>query len=228
MKNINKKYDLRKEKIKLKQSEKTKNTYNKILQAAIEEFAEKGYDNASLNTICAKNNISKGLIYHNFKNKDELYLRVVEECFKKLVKYLKGEKYSKSKPMENIKKLLTSRQEFFKKFENYQNIFFEVVLSPPNHLIKEIQEIRKEYDAFNIEKFRELLKSVKLRKGLTEEMAISYFLAYQEMFNGYFQNRIYNNKDLFSAGKEHDLKLLPILDIMLYGIVEDESENKKN
>lgn len=117
---------MRKGKIKLKQSEKTKNTYNKILQAAIEEFAEKGYDNASLNIICTKNNISKGLIYHNFKNKDELYLCVVEECFTKLVKHLKTEEYSKSEPMENIRKLLASRQEFFKNFENYRNIFFEL------------------------------------------------------------------------------------------------------
>lgn len=57
----------------MKQSEKTKNTYNKILSSAIEEFGEKGYDNASLNTICSKYAISKGLIYHNFKNKDNLF-----------------------------------------------------------------------------------------------------------------------------------------------------------
>lgn len=212
----------------MKQSEKTKNTYNKILQAAIEEFGEKGYDTASLNTVCTKYNISKGLIYHNFKNKDELYLCTVEECFKKLVKHLKEEKYSSDKYMENIKKLLNSRQNFFEKFPNYRNIFFGVVLSPPKHLIKEIQNIRKEYDSFNIEKFKELLKNVKLRKGITEEMAIFYFLVYQEMFNGYFQNKIYKSEDISLVGKEHDLKLLPMLDVMLYGIISDKSENDKN
>ena len=212
----------------MKQSEKTKNTYNKILQAALQEFGEKGYDNASLNIICTKYNISKGLIYHNFKNKDELYLCTVKECFTKLVKYLKNEEYSSSEYLENIKKLLASRQTFFEKFQNYGKIFFGAVLLPPKHLTQEIQEIRKEYDAFNIEKFKELLKKVKLRKGLTDEMAISYFLVYQEMFNGYFQNRIYNNEDLFSVSKEHDLKLLPILDVMLYGIIIEESDNDKN
>lgn len=206
----------------MKQSEKTKNTYNKILQSAIEEFGKNGYDNASINTICNKYSISKGLIYHNFKNKDELYLRSVEECFIKFVEYLKERDYSNNNAWKTMKKLLELRQEFFEKFQNYQNIFFGAVLSPPNHLIKEIQIIRKEYDEFNIEKFKELLKGVKLRKGITEEMAISYFLAYQEMFNGYFQNKIYNSKDLLSASKEHDLKLLPILDVMLYGIVSDE------
>ena len=49
-------------------------------------------------------------------------------------------------------------------------------------------------------------------------MGISYFLAYQEMFNGYFQNKIYKTKDLSSIGKEHDVVVSNTLDVMLYGI----------
>lgn len=44
------------------------------------------------------------------------------------------------------------------------------------------------------------------------------------MFNGYFQNKIYKTKDLSSIGKEHDVKLVSILDVMLYGIALDENE----
>lgn len=212
----------------MKQSERSKNTYNRILQSAIEEFGIKGYDNASLNTICTKYSISKGLIYHNFKNKDELYLCSVKECFTKLIEYLKKEKYSEDNAWENMKKIVTLRKEFFKKFKNYRSIFFGAIVMPPVHLIKEIQNIRKEYDEFNIGKFKDLLKGVKLRAGITEEMAISYFLVYQEMFNGYLGNKIYESKDLQSVSQEHDLKLLPILDVMLYGIVLDESRNNKN
>ena len=43
-----------------------------------------------------------------------------------------------------------------------------------------------------------------------------------------FQNKIYKSKDLTSVSKEHDLKLLPILDVMLYGIASEENENIKN
>lgn len=212
----------------MKQSEKSKKTYNKIILSAIEEFGEKGYDNASLNAICSKHKISKGLIYHNFKNKDELYLCTVEECFNKLVGYLKNGNYSSDDDWKNMKKLLELRQEFFEKNENYRNIFFSVILSPPNHLFEEIKNIRKEYDEFNIEKFENLLGTLKLRKGITKEMAISYFLTYQEMFNAYFQNKIYKSRNLSSVGKEHDLKLLPILDVMIYGISSEEIENDKN
>lgn len=208
----------------MRQLEKTKNTYNKILSSAITEFGEKGYDNTSLNVICSKYNISKGLIYHNFKNKDELYLHSVEKCINKLVDYLKQEDYSANNPWENMKKLLRLRQEFFDQFQNYRNVFFGAILSPPDHLIDEIKNIRKEYDSFNVEKFKELLRHLKLRKGITEEMAISYFLVYQEMFNDYFHNKIYKDSNFSSISKEHDLKLLSILDVMLYGVAYKEDE----
>lgn len=44
-----------------------------ILNVALKEFLMKGYENSSINSICQKAGISKGGIYHHFKNKDELY-----------------------------------------------------------------------------------------------------------------------------------------------------------
>lgn len=212
----------------MKQSEKTKNTYNKILKSAIIEFGEKGYDNSSINTICSKNNISKGLIYHNFKNKDELYVIAVKECFNKLIEYMKKGKYSKENTWKNVEKAITLRQEFFDKNINYRNIFFEAVLMPPKHLIEEINAIKKELEDFNIKTFKELLKDIKLKEGITEEMAISYFLIYQEMFNLYFEKKTNISKNLTEISSEHDLKLLPILNIMLYGIAEETNKKTRN
>lgn len=209
----------------MKQSEKTKNTYNKILKSAIVEFGEKGYDNSSINTICIKNNISKGLIYHNFKSKDELYIIAIKECFNKLIEYMKKGEYSQNSRWKNVEKAIMLRQEFFDQNTNYRNIFFEAVLTPPKHLIEEINVIKKELEDFNIQIFKELLKDIKLKEGITEEMAISYFLIYQEMFNLYFKKKTNISKNLTEISSEHDLKLLPILNIMLYGIAEE--KNKK-
>ncbi|MFT8315787.1 MAG: TetR/AcrR family transcriptional regulator [Clostridium sp.] len=45
-----------------------------IINAALEEFAQKGYKNASTNEIVKKANISKGLLFHYFSNKKKLFL----------------------------------------------------------------------------------------------------------------------------------------------------------
>ncbi len=45
----------------------------RIINAALEEFAKHGYDKASTNSIVKNANISKGLLFHYFTNKKTLY-----------------------------------------------------------------------------------------------------------------------------------------------------------
>ncbi len=43
-----------------------------ILEAAIEEFLEKGYDGASVESIAKRAGLTKGGVYHHFTSKDEI------------------------------------------------------------------------------------------------------------------------------------------------------------
>ncbi|WP_028115599.1 TetR/AcrR family transcriptional regulator [Ferrimonas senticii] len=47
-----------------------------IIDAAIELFAQQGYDNTSINAICAHAKVSKGAVFHHFANKEELLVEV--------------------------------------------------------------------------------------------------------------------------------------------------------
>jgi AcrR family transcriptional regulator len=47
---------------------------NRILEAALLEFAERGYKKASTNTIVREAKVSKGLLFHYFISKKELYI----------------------------------------------------------------------------------------------------------------------------------------------------------
>ena len=61
----------------MKREEKNQITRRRIMDSALAEFAGKGYGASSVNTICAAQDISKGIIYHYFNTKDELYLACV-------------------------------------------------------------------------------------------------------------------------------------------------------
>ena len=50
----------------------------RILRAALEEFAEKGYRAASTNRIAGQAGVAKGLVFHYFGNKQALYLAVYD------------------------------------------------------------------------------------------------------------------------------------------------------
>ena len=65
----------------MKREDKSVMSRQRILEAAFEEFASKGYDGASLNAVWVEKGISKGIIYHHFKDKDEIYPACVAICF---------------------------------------------------------------------------------------------------------------------------------------------------
>jgi len=45
-----------------------------IIQAAVDEFLENGYDGASMDSIARRAGVSKGGLYHHFSSKDEILL----------------------------------------------------------------------------------------------------------------------------------------------------------
>lgn len=52
----------------------------RILDAAMREFAQKGFENASTNEIVKQADISKGILFHYFKNKKNLFLFLYDYC----------------------------------------------------------------------------------------------------------------------------------------------------
>lgn len=63
----------------------------KILKAAIAEFKENGYANASIRNIAVNAHISLGNIYRYFTNKEALYCAVVEPLMEEIVRKIDSE-----------------------------------------------------------------------------------------------------------------------------------------
>ncbi|MCH5585809.1 TetR/AcrR family transcriptional regulator [Shimazuella sp. AN120528] len=53
---------------------------NKIFEATMKEFTKHTYDKASTNQIIQDAGISKGLLFHYFKSKKDLYLATYDQC----------------------------------------------------------------------------------------------------------------------------------------------------
>jgi len=59
-----------------------------IEDISIEEFAEYGYDKASINRIVKKSNIAKGSFYQYFEDKRDLFKYIMERLVEEKIKYL--------------------------------------------------------------------------------------------------------------------------------------------
>lgn len=70
------------------QKERQERSKEEIYRAAMAEFGSRGYDGANMEHICADHGISKGMMYHYYSSKDELFLLCAERTFRELTNYV--------------------------------------------------------------------------------------------------------------------------------------------
>ncbi|MDU2688954.1 MAG: TetR/AcrR family transcriptional regulator [Paeniclostridium sordellii] len=90
----------------------------RIINSAIEEFANKGYKRATVDNIVSKAGISKGSIFQYFKNKERLYLYICDYQ----IKIITDEVFKQKENNEN---------DFFKLYKQAARVKFEILKKNP-------------------------------------------------------------------------------------------------
>ncbi|WP_252198241.1 TetR/AcrR family transcriptional regulator [Clostridium sp. MCC353] len=113
----------------MKREEKNLISLQKILEYATQEFAQRGYGLSSVNTICNTGGISKGILYHYFKDKDELYLSCLKTCFERLTAFLREEATDiQGSVDECLERYFNARLIFLRKILSYAPCFVRQLL----------------------------------------------------------------------------------------------------
>ena len=199
----------------MKREQKNQQTRMKILTSAIKEFAQHGYEAGSLNTISQAGGISKGIIYHYFDSKDDLYLSCIETCFRNLTAYLSEHlaNHNGEKPIEQIMHYFDIRMDFFRQQPDFARLFCEAVVMPPTELKQAICDRKSDFDQFNQKLLRHMLKQEALRPDVTEEELRRIFQQYED-----FLNASYHTNGLIDI-EQHEQDCRKALDIFFYGII---------
>lgn len=212
----------------MNQQEKSALSKTRILYAALQEFSEKGYEGAALNAVWAREGISKGSIYHHFKDKDELYLLCVENCFTSITAYLrKAAEASYQTLVEGLQGYFDARLHFFSEKPEYLGIFVDASFNPPKKLLPQILRLRQDFDELNVSVLARLLKTEPLRPGLSVETAAEDFRMYMDYFNAHFKavcGEQLSPRELLYA---HEERCHRQLDIFLYGVLGKKTVHRK-
>lgn len=203
----------------MKQEEKTKLTKERIIAAAMEEFGTNGYAGTTLNNILTKAGIAKGLFYHNYQSKEEIYLCCIKNCMDEMTAYLKQQNIG-----SDLEMYIKARLQFFQTHSRESRLFLEAVMQPPAALRAEIREQKKEFDEFNLALYGKILEELPLREGVTKEEAAAYFHFMQNMFNVYFSSPDCYEMSFSERMAAHEAYLPKILEFMLYGMAEKRNE----
>ena len=205
----------------MKREEKNFISLQKILENATQEFALQGYGLSSVNTICTAGGISKGILYHYFKDKDEVYLACLQNCFDRLTAALRECAADVGGSADEcLGRYFDARLAFFEKNPQLLPLFCEAVISPPAHLKKAVWEIKADFDALNVSVLTALLEKVPLQHGITVDEVVEVFRLYQDFINARHQMENFGSDDW----KQREQVCKRSLNILLYGVVEREGQ----
>lgn len=122
---------------------------DKIINAAIEEFSKFPYAIASTNNIVKNAGISKGLLFHYFGSKKELYDKLIEFVLAQLMVKIKAEiDWEKTDIFIRIKQLIIAKFKMCVQFPNMFDFILKVIF---DNSVKTNNEILKFYSKYGID-----------------------------------------------------------------------------
>ncbi|WP_158540630.1 TetR/AcrR family transcriptional regulator [Romboutsia weinsteinii] len=158
----------------MKEKESSIDAKKKILNIALEEFAHNGYQATSTNVICKKAEVSKGLLYHYYGSKENMYLAVARHViynFKENIKIHIQD--SNKKGIDYISEYFNSKFEFFGENPLYSKIIVNLVL---NNTIEDARKIANEFEDYNNTLLYEVIKSIDFNPKFDREKAFELIL----------------------------------------------------
>ena len=102
----------------LRMDKQMNRTKRKIFEAAMELFAQKGYDGTSVEEITSVVGIAKGTLYYHFTSKEEIFYFLVEEGMKLLKNSIEIKTSKMPNTLDKIKAILLIQIKIIVKYEN--------------------------------------------------------------------------------------------------------------
>ena len=200
----------------MKKELKTKLTQERIIEAALIEFSQKGYKAFGINELCKNHKISKGILYHNFSGKTEIYLACVRESFQKAVSIIRGE----SGDIPSLVEYVERRHRFSKDFPHHSHVFFEAWMTAPAEIAEEVAKEKAVFEDLNRQVSEKLLTESTLKDHISQEQALDYLTFIQQLFRSYYL-AANGSQGAGSLASQYENDLQKVLHLMIYGIFKD-------
>lgn len=146
----------------------------RILQAAMEEFANNGYRRASTNTIVEAAGIPKGTLFYYFGSKKNLFFYVLDNAIVDFGSFIQAEK---GEPPDELFERLLHREQVKLRFAAAHPLTFrffsKVFLDIPADILEELGGRFKEYSAASADDLTVGLDRTPFREGVDVEDAIN-------------------------------------------------------
>ena len=103
----------------------------RLLEAATRLFAEKGYAATSVSEIVGEAGVTKPILYYYFKNKEGIYLEIVQEAYGRMDGVLENWKEGQKPAMCRLTGLARQLTELFREKIGVARMIYSIYYGPP-------------------------------------------------------------------------------------------------
>lgn len=192
----------------------------KLLNAGLEEFAKKGYELASTNAIIQRAEVSKGLLFHHFQSKKEMYIKIAKQCIAYFFSYLRtNSTFISPEPLERLRDIQEVKMKLFIEEPLIYELSVNFFINRPEELRKEIIEIEEDFNRTYFSFYFENINLSKVRQPERFEKSVRIIIeSIEALTRAYIEKteRVDDNglKDLLVY--QHELSIY--LDILEHGL----------
>ena len=205
-----------------KEAVKSGESREKIILAAFQEFGEHGYEGASTNQICQAAGISKGLLYHYFKSKENLFLSVCDCCIQDIEEELSGLLEQETVvDLNTLSAFYRKEADFFLAHPHHYHILSQIINSSSEPIEQYAAEKKNQYREQAGIALRLFLSRSKIRPGVDKELALELMLKIIENLQRRYMDTI--RQQHISMQFAQDLmerQLMAAMDIILHGVLD--------
>lgn len=196
----------------------------KMLDAAIREFAEHGYESASTNHIVKEAGISKGLLFHYFGSKKALFLYIFDQCMELTESGVYHGIWESSDLLERILLASQIKMQMYLEQPLMYTVVMKAMLNTPNELKPDIEQRIQRIAA---ESYEQLLKGIdmsRLRQDVDPQKSIALVLGSLQSIQQKYIAVYKDNLEQFrrEIATIHD-EMQEYVDILRYGIYDNRS-----
>ncbi|MDR2898831.1 MAG: TetR/AcrR family transcriptional regulator [Clostridiales bacterium] len=200
---------------------KSQLTKQRILKAAILEFALMGYMHVSTNKIAEMAGVSKGVVFHYFGNKKKLYMSCFESAYNTFSDYLVGNPkiLNLTDLFERMYYIGTLKQEFYLQNEALSALIFEASKLPDRDEYKDIKDMalaytQKLYELFlnniNMDDFKPIYRNYETLNFIISVL-FHYFKGVEKRYGDNIAYAISDYDNILAESKK-------LMDLLKYGV----------
>lgn len=141
----------------------------RIFDAAIHEFATKGFNAANINRIARAAGVSIGSMYSYFSSKEDLFLQVMEHCLQRMYQLLS--KVNREKGAVNaFREMLCIARDAARQFPEMNQIYMDC---SSQSLVNLSEQLSRDAEAITVELYAQLLVEDQQAGRIRQDLDIS-------------------------------------------------------